>query len=227
MSPSTVKSKQRSRIQRRHKYFWHILIIPFLFFLMLPCGVHAWMFHANPQHSGIFDDGGTRPDNVQKWNYTTLGWVTSSPAVVNGVVYVGQEGQGSGNGMVYALNARNGSKLWNFTTGGSVGASPAVVNNVVYINSLTRLYAINAVTGKELWNTSNGGSDDSSPAVVNGTVYVGGNSYAVHAFNAETGAFKWSSPPGTGLAQVPRWQTVSFILGVMTIMCTLSTPRLV
>ena len=50
---------------------------------------------------------GTRPNNVQKWNFTAIGRVTSSPAVVNGVVYVGQwsPGSGIGDGMVYALSA--------------------------------------------------------------------------------------------------------------------------
>jgi PQQ enzyme repeat len=45
----------------------------------------------------------------------------SSPAVANGVVYVG-------SGDVYALNARTGAKLWTYATGSYVWSSPAVVN---------------------------------------------------------------------------------------------------
>ena len=54
----------------------------------------------------------------------------SSPAVANGVVYVGSD-----DNNVYALNATTGAKLWSYTTGGDVVSSPAVVNGVVYVGS--------------------------------------------------------------------------------------------
>ena len=65
-----------------------------------------------------------------KWSYATGGAVQSSPAVANGVVYVGSD-----DWNVYALNAKTGAKLWSYTTGGVVGSSPAVANGVVYIGS--------------------------------------------------------------------------------------------
>src|SRR5208283_5877315 len=75
-------------------------------------------------------------NGLQLWNYTTISLrapanaVSSSPAVVSGVVYVG-----SWDDDVYALNATNGEKLWNYKTGNQVESSPAVVNGVVYIGS--------------------------------------------------------------------------------------------
>jgi outer membrane protein assembly factor BamB len=56
--------------------------------------------------------------------------VISSPAVANGVVYVGSD-----DGNLYALNARTGVKLWSYATGGAVFSSPAVANGVVYVGS--------------------------------------------------------------------------------------------
>ena len=44
------------------------------------------------------------------------GYVHSSPAVANGVVYVGSD-----DGNVYALNASTGAKLWSYTTGSTCG----------------------------------------------------------------------------------------------------------
>jgi glucose dehydrogenase len=44
-----------------------------------------------------------------KWSYNTDDVVWSSPAVVNGVVYVG-----SFNCCVYSLNAKTGAKLWSY-----------------------------------------------------------------------------------------------------------------
>jgi outer membrane protein assembly factor BamB len=56
--------------------------------------------------------------------------VYSSPAVANGVVYVGSYDKN-----VYALNAKTGAKLWSYTTGGGVYTSPSVANGLVYVGS--------------------------------------------------------------------------------------------
>jgi len=65
-----------------------------------------------------------------RWSYITGGLVYSSPAVANGVVYVGSE-----DFNVYALDASTGAKLWSFATGGKVFSSPAVASGVVYAAS--------------------------------------------------------------------------------------------
>ena len=64
----------------------------------------------------------------RKWSYATGGYAESSPAVANGVVYVG-----SADNNVYALKASTSTKLWSYTTGSHVGSSPAVANGVVYV----------------------------------------------------------------------------------------------
>jgi outer membrane protein assembly factor BamB len=99
------------------------------------------------------------------WSYTTGGGVNSSPAVANGVVYVG-----SGDGNVYALNASTGALVWSYATGGGVYfSSPAVSNGVVYVGSMDHyVYALNASTGTLLWSYATGNGVSSSPAVANG-----------------------------------------------------------
>jgi len=67
-----------------------------------------------------------------KWSYTTGNTVSSSPAVVNGVVYVG-----SWDGNLYALNAHTGARLWSYDTVYEVWSSPAVANGVVYVGAVT------------------------------------------------------------------------------------------
>jgi len=103
--------------------------------------------------------------------------VDSSPAVANGVVYVG-----SYDDNVYALSATTGALLWSYTTGGHVWSSPSVANGVVYVGSdNTNLYALNASTGALLWSYTTGGQVYmSSPAVANGVVYMvaGAKTYA-------------------------------------------------
>ena len=61
---------------------------------------------------------------------TTGGLVNSSPAIANGIVYIG-----SGDDKLYAFNATTGATLWTGTTGGAVNSSPAVANGIVYVGS--------------------------------------------------------------------------------------------
>jgi eukaryotic-like serine/threonine-protein kinase len=112
--------------------------------------------------------------------FATGNTVDSSPAVTNGVVYVGSD-----DGNVYALNASTGAKLWSYTTGNAISnSSPAVANGVVYIGSEdNNEYALNASTGAKLWSYYIG-AFSSSPAIVDGVLYIhtggasGGNVYA-------------------------------------------------
>ena len=125
------------------------------------------------------------------WSYPNM-FVGSSPAVANGVVYVG-----SYDYNVYALNATTGVKLWSYSTGSYVESSPAVANGVVYVGSDdNNVHALNAATGAQLWSYPTGGYVVSSPAVANGVVYVGSDDNNVHALNAATGAQLWSYPTG-------------------------------
>ena len=99
----------------------------------------------------------------------------SSPAVVDGVVYIGSE-----VGKVYAIDAWTGAIRWTSkpddtcpsTTLCSMHnwSSPAVVKGVVYIGG-DKLYALRAATGAILW-TVDTGDDTWSPAVAKGVVYV-------------------------------------------------------
>ena len=124
-------------------------------------------------------------NGVQLWNYTIDGGI-SSPAFVDGVVYVGSWNN------VYALNAANGVKLWDFTllneSGADVDSSPTIVSGVVYIGADEGgVYALNASNGAQIWhyiiNNDNTAWVESSPAVVNGVVYFGADDKSVYALN--------------------------------------------
>src|ERR1035438_7480561 len=105
--------------------------------------------------------------------------VASSPAVANGVVYVG-----SGDDKLYAFNAATGRLVWSAATSNYLWSSPAVANGVVYVGSDDdKLHAFDAATGEPLWSAATGSSVASSPAVANGVVYVGSVDGSLHAFS--------------------------------------------
>ena len=78
-----------------------------------------------------------------RWTASLGGQVDSTPAVVDGVVYVGDLDH-----TVHALNATTGANIWTFTTGAPVDGSPAVVDGIVYVGSEDgNLYALKADSG--------------------------------------------------------------------------------
>lgn len=126
---------------------------------------------------------------IPYWRYRRV-----SPAVANGVVYIGSE---FNDNNLYAINAHNGLLLWKFPTGFPIDSSPAVANGVVYIGSQDEnLYALDARTGALLWQYTTGSSIESSPAVVNGVVYVGSTNGNLYAFDQTGGtlAEKFRAP---------------------------------
>ena len=151
-------------------------------------------FRYNASHTGDYSPvagSNTSNSNLTR-SFTTGHYVFSSPAVVNGVVYVG-----SYDINVYALNATTGTKLWNYTTGGAVASSPTVVNGTVYVGSDdNNVYALNAATGAKLWNYATGSAAFSSPAVSNLAVYVGSNDGNLYAIGTAAVATSQGATPG-------------------------------
>jgi eukaryotic-like serine/threonine-protein kinase len=106
----------------------------------------------------------------------------SSPAVADGVVYVGT----NNDRRVIALDAATGRQRWSARTGGIVMSSPVVANGVVYIGSDDRsVNGFATANGRKLWSARVAGAVDSGPVVSNGMVFAGtygdtggGNVYA-------------------------------------------------
>ena len=169
------------------------IILLFLIMALTPSATAAdTMFRADLQHTGVFDNGGIVPTNNELWRFMTRGTVSSSPAVSNGIIYVGSD-----DNNLYAIDAITGKEKWRFATGDDVYSSPAVANGVVYVGSGgVNLYAIDAVTGKEKWRFMAGGAVSSSPAVSNGVIYVGSSVKNLYAIDAVTGAEKWRFATG-------------------------------
>ena len=146
--------------------------------------------------SGVTHCSGSPKTCTPLWTATT-GAVTyypahSSPAVANGVVYIG-----SNDHTLYAFDAAGCSginpcaPLWTATTGNAIDSSPAVANGVVYVGSndgKLYAYAVGCASGGEsctpLWTATTGSVGSSSPAVANGVVYVGTSDGNLYAFDA-------------------------------------------
>jgi eukaryotic-like serine/threonine-protein kinase len=85
----------------------------------------------------------------EKWDYpTSKSWVIGTPAVRNGIVYVGT----SDSSRFMALDAKTGRLRFNFDAKSYMFSSPALAGDLAYVGDHNgRLYAINIKTGKLAW----------------------------------------------------------------------------
>jgi outer membrane protein assembly factor BamB len=133
------------------------------------------------------------------WSLATAGPIDSTPAVVGGTVYVGDE---SGN--LYAVDETSGNVEWSTAVGGAIESSPAVDSGlVIFGDDAGSLTALDAGTGSNAWSTPLSGEVRSAPAVVGGVVYVGSTTGVLYAVNEASGAIEWSYQLAGGVVSSP------------------------
>jgi outer membrane protein assembly factor BamB len=145
---------------------------------------------------GSFEDGKLNAFNANgcgqptcqpMWKGNAAQYVESSPAVANGLAYIG-----AGDGMLYVFNANGCGQpscqpVWRAMASGPVSAmnsSPTIANGVLYVGeNQGRIYAFNAngcgqPVCQQLWEfITQDPIVNSSPTLVNGTLYVGGSNF--------------------------------------------------
>jgi outer membrane protein assembly factor BamB len=193
-----------------------LLVLCCIGLALLSTPAQGWMFRSDLTHSGVYDDGGIMPNNVLRWSYTTDDEVYSSPAVADGVVYVG-----SADGFVYAFDALTGDLIWSRDLGYPVYSSPAVADGVVYVGCDDNyVYALDATNlGVILWRFMTYDDVESSPAVADGVVYVGSVDGYVYALDATTGLQIWNYQTWNSDSPLPVYSSPAVVDGVVYVGC--------
>jgi hypothetical protein len=141
------------------------------------------MFRKNPLHTGVSESPDATPIRPRRlWSYAiTEGITFSSPAVSNGMVYLGSNFSTDCRtpGRVYAFSTVTGALVWSFATSGSIGdATPAVINGTVVIGAGDTVYGLHALTGAVRWRRSYPGfcfmENFVTAAPSQGLVFLGG-----------------------------------------------------
>ncbi len=148
------------------------------------------MFHHDLEHTGYSTSKAPNTNNVV-WQYN-IGYTESSPAIVDGKLYIGS---GAESEKVYCLNASTGSHIWNYSINWGAGmSSPAVIDGRVYIGSNDwNVYCLDAENGSYIWSFFAGGSLGTSPSVADGKVYIGCcDRGKLYCLNAYTGDHLWN-----------------------------------
>jgi len=159
--------------------------------------------------SDELDEGFDDPDGSiydLLWIYEPGGWVTCTPAVVDGSGYIVVIYPNSARLELVKFELETGIVEWYNQTGpwyntdgtemipgGS--SSPAVIDNRVYVGSDSGdVYCFNAIDGTQIWKTAIGDGLLSSPAVFNGSVYIGQDDSSKHivCLDSSDGSEEWS-----------------------------------
>ncbi|WP_435360934.1 PQQ-binding-like beta-propeller repeat protein [Haloarchaeobius sp. DFWS5] len=141
-------------------------------------------------------------DGTKLWSTDKLGRCYSTPAVVDGTVYVLTTTQ------TVALDAASGSTKWSVDRGGY--ASPTVDGDTVYIAGQSsgwggqdevyepkELAALSTADGSTNWVVSSDAMVDTTPAVAYGRVYIGTEA-GIWAVTASDGETVWTTDFGDG-----------------------------
>jgi outer membrane protein assembly factor BamB len=189
-----------------------------LLLLAAPLTMAQATFHGDAARTGVYPTPGPLQLTGTKWTFKTDGPIIGSPAVANGVVYIG-----STDGNLYAVDQETGKQKWKFKTFASrqVTSSPTIANGLVYFGGFDGiLYAVDAQTGTMKWTfvaeyerrfeakrlhgypsgfqTIPDSWDiyTSSPAIFNGRIYVGSGDGNVYCVDAVTGILQWKFATG-------------------------------
>ena len=108
----------------------------------------------------------------------------SSPAVADGVVFVGDL-----LGTLHAVDAESGLPRWTYATGAEIKASPVVVGDRVLVGSYDeRFYALDRKSGALLWSVKTEGPVHATAAVRDGLAWVTGCDAVLRAIRISDGS---------------------------------------
>jgi outer membrane protein assembly factor BamB len=163
-------------------------------------------------HDSVIDESlsiGNGTVLSKSWYYVANAAVNSSPSVVNGISYFGNDA-----GVVSAVVVNTGASKWAYSTpsGAPIRSAPAIdpSGTVIVASTDGNLYWIGN-TGSLLKSISLGGTL-TSPNVDNGQIFVASSTGELYDVSDSTGSVTWSSALSAASASAPAFDATSNIV---------------
>jgi outer membrane protein assembly factor BamB len=119
-----------------------------------------------------------------KWKFETGNKVWSSPALSDGVVYVGSDDH-----HLYAVDTKTGEEKWKFVSN-DVVSSPILSGPIIYFKDGPHLYCLDSKTGNEKWKFKTKGKIRSF-AISDDIAYLGISQDCLSVLDIDTKKEKW------------------------------------
>jgi outer membrane protein assembly factor BamB/tetratricopeptide (TPR) repeat protein len=139
------------------------------------------------------------------WSQNVVGFIEATPVADDKKVYFGTR-----DGIVYALELKEGKQAWSFNTPPSPWsgflASPMLHGGKLYIGSNDKnLYVLDTDKGQKLWSKRLGHPILSTPSDMdlNGRFYIGCSDNKIYAINANTREIVWKYETGDQVRSCP------------------------
>jgi len=147
----------------------------------------SWpMFRGDPQLTGVAKSGLPK-DLAVLWTFETQDPITSTAAIVDGVVYVGSMDE-----YFYALDLKSGKLKWKYKAMGAVQSSPLVVGSlVVFGDEEGVIHALDRANGVMRWTFVTDGQVISSANFQDGNIFVGSYDGFLYCLSAKDGTLVW------------------------------------
>ena len=172
-----------------------------------------WPMFCHDAANSAYSSCNVSEKNTVLWNVKTDIMSSSSPAVVDGKVYVTTGYYW--DGQILCIDLETGSFLWNYSED-AIWVSPIVIDNFLYaaIQYGGRIICLNSLTGELIWNTTLDPSVniiEESPAFYNGKIYVACSCYqeyqknnsGLYCLDAYDGSILWFYPTGRSMMFSP------------------------
>lgn len=138
-------------------------------------------------------------DGSKVWSFTSNGPFSAPPVVSNDHLLAA-----SHDGNLYALRPDTGNVEWTVPSRFGRSAAPAIQGETIYAAGADgRLVALESSSGHELWST-NASRGLTAPVVDEGGVFVGSADHHVHAYDGETGIYRWHMSMRGPVAATPE-----------------------
>ena len=163
-------------------------------------GANDWpMFLRDPIHSAAAADVPATPQGRLRWRFDTPAPLFSSPAVVDGRLYLG-----SGDNRIVALDADTGDLIWEHAVTGPIDSSPAIAGDSMFIGLRDgRLMSLHKDSGELQWEFQTGGIFATSAVVLEGILYIGSGDGKLYTLDAQTGEVRWTYQTDGHIASDP------------------------
>jgi eukaryotic-like serine/threonine-protein kinase len=175
----------------------------------------SWpMFRGGPELTGV--SPASLPNDLKLlWTAKTGGPVKSSPAILDGKVFIGSDDM-----KLHALSLADGKSVWEFKTEAPIEAAPLVLDGKVYVGSTDNaLYAVEAKDGKQVWKYA---TEDKILGAPNWTkspdgkenwILAGSYDTKLHCVSATTGKKVWDYETGNYINGCPAVSDGATVFG--------------